>query len=346
MARAAWLEKRESELLPVPYFHVIFTLPHQLAPLALQNKRVMYDILFRAAAETLLQVAADRKHLGAKIGCLMVLHTWGQQLMHHPHVHCVVPGGGIAPDGSHWIHCKRSRRSKRLFFLNVKVLSRVFRGKFIDLLKRAFDGGQLGFYGKLAFLKQPQAFQERLDSSVSKDWCVYAKPPFSSPSCVLKYLARYTHRVAISNQRLLDLQDGRVSFGYKDYAQGGLTKSMTLTSNEFIRRFLMHTLPRGFVRIRYYGFLANRFRRERLDQCRSLLGVPTQPIQQPDEAVLPDLDLPAPRNACPLCELGNLTNIKIVRPQCPIPPRRPYFLVRVRANSARTFTSARSPPVA
>lgn len=346
MARAVWLEQRQNELLPIPYFHVVFTLPQQLAPLALQNKRVMYDILFRAAAQTLLEVAADPKHLGAKIGCLMVLHTWGQALMHHPHVHCLATGGGMSPDRSRWIRCKRSRRSKRLFFIHVKILSRVFRGKFIDLLKRAFSSGQLGFHGKLAFLAQPKAFEQRLDESVRKDWVVYAKRPFSSPTCVLKYLARYTHRVAISQRRLLDLRDGRVSFQYKDYADDGQAKVMTLGSSEFIRRFLMHTLPSGFVRIRYYGFLANRSRQERLDQCRSLLGVASQPTPKTDEMALPEQgsDPSSVRNRCPVCERGNLIIINIVRARCTIQPRRPYFRMPRSSHAASSVPASRAPP--
>ena len=230
MARAAWLEKRESELLSVPYFHVVFTLPHELAPLALQNQRVVYGILFQAASQTLLEIAADPKHLGARVGCLMVLHTWGQNLMHHPHVHAIVTGGGLSPDGSRWIHSRR-RKSGKSFFAPVKVLSRVFRGKFIALLKEAFTSEKLGFYGQLKPFGDLAAFEQLLNTAVRHDWVVYAKRPFSSPLCVLKYLARYTHRVAISNQRLVDLSDGRVSFRYKDYTRPQQDKVMTLDTN-------------------------------------------------------------------------------------------------------------------
>ena len=250
MARAAWLEKRESELLPVPYFNVVFTLPHELGPLALQNKRVVYGLLFRAAAQTLLEIAADSQHLGAKIGCLLVLHTWGQNLMHHPHVHAIVTGGGLSADGSRWIHGKQSKRRKP-FFAPEKVLGRVFRGKFIDSLKRTFRSGKLGFHGRLKSLSDEAAFEQLLNKSVRHDWVVYAKRPFSSPARVLKYLARYTHRVVISNRRLVELRNGRVSFRYKDYSDDQRSKVLSLSSSEFIRRFLMHTLPSGFVRIRY-----------------------------------------------------------------------------------------------
>jgi hypothetical protein len=244
MARAHWMEDRASELLPVAYFHVVFTLPESLGPVALQNKRVVYGILFRAASETLLQIAADPKHLGARIGVLAVLHTWGQNLLHHPHRHCVVPGGGIAPDGKRWISCRKD------FFLPVRILSRVFRGKFLEHLKSAFSQGQLSFHGRLRSLRDPTAFEQLLHASVKCDWVVYSKRPFGGPTQVLKYLARYTHRVAISNRRLVDLREGSVCFRWKDYARGNVQKTMSLAAPEFIRRFLLHVLPRGFVRIR------------------------------------------------------------------------------------------------
>ena len=266
-AAAQWLEAREAELLPVEYFHVVFTLPAALGPIALQNPRVVYGLLFRAAAETLQQIAADPKHLGAEIGFLAVLHTWGQNLEHHPHVHCVVPGGGLSPDGSRWVACRPG------FFLPVRVLSRVFRGKFLALLRAAFDQGKLSFHGKLGALADAGEFRRRLAASAQTEWVVYAKPPFGGPEQVLKYLARYTHRVAISNRRLVALEDGEVTFHWKDYAHGGGQKTMTLKAIEFIRRFLLHVLPSGFVRIRHYGFLANRVCREKLALCRALLGV-------------------------------------------------------------------------
>jgi hypothetical protein len=337
MARAAWLEKRESELLPIPYFHVVFTLPHELAPLALQNKRVVYDILFRAAADTLLQLAADPKHLGATIGCLMVLHTWGQNLMHHPHAHAIVTGGGLSLDGSRWIDCRRAGR--RDFFVPVRILSRVFRGKFIARLKQAFISGQLTFHGRLKPFEDAPAFEQLLNTSVRKDWVVYAKRPFGGPSQVLKYLARYTHRVAISNQRLLGLRDGQVSFGYKDYADGQQNKVMTLSTSEFIRRFLMHTLPSHFVRIRYYGFLANRYRSERLDQCRRLLGVPTAPNLPTDQVEMPaeDSDGPCLAEMCPACGRKSFFIIEVIPAALPL--RRPYILIRHQPNTVCFDTS-------
>ena len=327
MARAAWLQKRESELLPVPYFHVVFTLPHELAPLALQNPRVVYGILFQAAARTLGEVAANPKHLGARVGCLMVLHTWGQNLMHHPHVHAIVTGGGLSPDGSRWIHGRRSKR-RRPFFAPVKVLSRVFRGKFIRLLKQAFASGKLAFHGQLQPLCDPAAFEQRLNHAVRHDWVVYAKRPFSSPTCVLKYLARYTHGVAISNRRLVTLHNGQVSFRYKDYADRQQSKVLTLQTPEFIRRFLLHTLPRSFVRIRYYGFLANRQRNEQLEHCRRLLGVTAEPTPVAEEKVLPTETL-APQELCrkcPACQHGKLVIIEVVPPVPRLQPRRPHLL--------------------
>jgi len=340
MARAAWLEKRESELLPVPYFHVVFTLPHELGPLALQNKRVVYGILFRAAAQTLLEIAADPKHMGAKIGCLVVLHTWGQNLMHHPHVHSIVTGGGLSPNGSRWIYGKQSKRRKP-FFAPGEVLSRVFRGKFIDFLKQAFASGKLAFHGRLKSLGDEAAFEQLLNKAVRHDWVVYAKRPFSSPACVLKYLARYTHRVAISNRRLVELRDGRVSFRYKDYSDEKQSKVLPLSSSEFIRRFLMHTLPSGFVRIRYYGFLANRYRNERLQKCRRLLGVTSGTTSTIQESQTPaeNFDPPPSPKTCPACGRQSLAIIDVVSPTRPHPPRPPHFLIHRTANSICFDTS-------
>jgi hypothetical protein len=279
-ARAQWLDKQRANLLPVPYFHVVFTLPNQLAPLALQNKERLYNLFFRAAAETMQQIAATPKHLGAEIGFLAVLHTWGQNLLHHPHLHCVVPGGGLSPDGTDWIACPDDD-----FFLPVKVLSAVFRGKFLDGLKRAFAKGELAFHGHWAELAQPETFQRLLKTCYATSWVVYAKPPFGGPEQVLKYLARYTHRVAISNSRLISLEDGRVTFRWKNYAEGNQQQTMTLTAVEFLRRFFLHLLPSQFVRIRHYGFLANRQRAQKLAQCRKLLQVlvpevPTEPVAE------------------------------------------------------------------
>ena len=264
-ARDKWLAGRSQELLPVNYVHVVFTIPHELSWLALQNKKVVYDLLFRASAATLLEIAADPKHLGAEIGFLSVLHTWGQNLQHHPHIHCVIPSGGLSPDHQRWVHPRYP------FFLPVKVLSRVFRGKFVAGLKRAFREGQLAFPGSLKGLGEQKAFHAFLRPLFRQDWVVYAKRPFGGPEHVLHYLARYTHRVAISNHRIVNFADGKVTFRWKDYAHKGKKRLMTVTAEEFLRRFLLHTLPRRFVRIRFCGFLANRRRRELLPLCRQLL---------------------------------------------------------------------------
>jgi hypothetical protein len=268
LLRAQWLEDRQTELLPVEYFHVVFTVPQEIAAVAYQNKAVVYDILFRATAETLRTIAGDAKHLGAEIGFIAILHTWGQNLMHHPHLHCVVPGGGIAPKGERWISCRPG------FFLPVRVLSRLFRRLFITQLQLAFDHGQLQFFNTLEALSSPVAFAKYLAPVTRAEWVVYAKPPFGGPKQVLEYLGRYTHRVAISNNRLHEFNDGAVTFAWKDYRHESRNKTMTLDAHEFIRRFLLHVLPSGFQRIRHYGLLANRYREVRLNQCRQLLAAP------------------------------------------------------------------------
>jgi hypothetical protein len=270
-ARDKWVAARQNELLAVAYVHVVFTLPQQLSPLMLQNKKVLYDLLFRASAETLLQVARDPKHLGAEIGFLSVLHTWGQNLLHHPHVHCVIPAGGLTADHRHWIHPRYQ------FFLPVRVLAQVFRGKFVAGLRQAFRQGRLTFAGTLKPLENEKAFHSFLRTLFRQNWVVYAKPPFGGPQHVIGYLARYTHRVAISNHRLLAFVQDRVTFRWKDYAHGNQKKKMTLSSQEFLRRFLLHVLPRGFVRIRFFGFLANRCRATLLPHCRLLLRDNPQP---------------------------------------------------------------------
>jgi hypothetical protein len=291
-ARNKWLSARQRELLAVPYVHVVFTLPHALAPLALHNKRLLYTLLFRASAATLLEIAADPKHLGAGIGFLSVLHTWGQNLLHHPHVHCVIPAGGLSPDHKTWIH------PKYRFFLPVKVLSLVFRGKFLNELRRAFRQGKLCLPGKLQSLKDDNTFRALLRTLHRHDWVVYAKPPFAGPQHVLHYLARYTHRVAISNHRLVSFANGKVTFRWKDYAHGSQHRLMTLTADEFLRRFLLHTLPRGFVRIRFFGFMANRQRAKLLPVCKNLLEA--KPHQEPP----PSDSTPKCKQStwlCPLC---------------------------------------------
>jgi hypothetical protein len=294
MARAKWLSERQAELLPVPYFHVVFTLPQQIGRLAIQNPRQIYTILFQAASGTLLTIARDPKHLGASIGFLAVLHTWGQNLHLHPHLHCVVPGGGLSPDGSRWIACRKS------FFLPVRVLSRLFRKKFLRALGAAFRNGKLRFSGELRSLADPSSFRVLCQQAARVEWVVYAKPPFGGPQRVLKYLARYTHRVAISNHRLHSLENGNVSFDWKDYAHRNRTSTMSLDAVEFLRRFLLHILPSGLVRIRQFGFLANRVRKQKLNLCRALLQVHhAPPVGNSPE------DIREPR-LCPICKLGRL----------------------------------------
>jgi hypothetical protein len=265
-ARAKWLAARSAELLPVPYFHVVFTLPHELSALTLQNKRLLYDLLYRTSAATMLELARDPKHLGADIGFLGVLHTWGQNLEHHPHVHYIVPAGGLALDGSRWID------SSRRFFLPVHALSRVFRGKFCAGLKQLFAQGKIQSHGSQQHLASLGTFSNFLRQLFRQDWVVYAKPPFGGAEHVLNYLARYTHRVAISNHRLVAFENDRVSFRWRDYAHGGKKKVMTLSAHEFLRRFLLHVLPGGLVRIRHFGLFANRRRSATLERCRVLLG--------------------------------------------------------------------------
>jgi hypothetical protein len=270
-ARQRWLAAREQELLGVSYFHVVFTLPHELIPLCQRNPKVLYDLLFQTSAATLLEIAADPKHLGAKIGFLSILHTWGQNLLAHPHIHCVIPAGGFSADYTGWVHPKYP------FFLPVKVLSRVFRGKFVDALKRAHRKKKVQFSRADAAREQPKQFLKFLRTLFRQDWVVYAKPAFGGAPQVLRYLGRYTHRVAISNHRLLAFDGERVTFRWKDYAHENKHRKMTLTATEFLRRFVQHVLPRGFVRIRQFGFLANSCRTARLNLGRQLLAVTPKP---------------------------------------------------------------------
>jgi hypothetical protein len=301
-ARNAWVTARERELLPVGYMHLVFTMPEPLARLALRNKRVVYDLLFRATAATLLQVAANPKRLGAAIGGLMVLHTWGQRLQHHPHVHCVVPAGGLSPDGARWIHARPT------FFLPVKVLTQVFRGKLVAGLRDAFRQRRLTFPGALQTLAREPAFRAWLRSLYRQAWVVYAKPPFGSPAHVLHYLARYTHRVAISNHRLVDVTDDTVSFRWKDYRHGSQIRTLTLDVDEFLRRFLQHVLPKRFVRIRYFGLLAPRCRTHDLTTCRAALVVASAPsAPEPSVPAQPRSTWPCPRCGAPMRIVERLT---------------------------------------
>ncbi|MGA2725507.1 MAG: IS91 family transposase [Bryobacteraceae bacterium] len=295
-ARDKWLTARTAELLPVPYCHVVFTLPQEISTLALQNQRLIHGILFRAVSETLLVIAADPRRLGAHVGFLAVLHTWNQQMLYHPHLHCVVPSGGLSPDRSRWIP------SRARFFLPVKVLGKLFRGKFLAFLASAFRKKKLRLAGTLAHLATPSAFDRFLRQLRSKNWVVYAKRPFGGPQYVIRYLARYTHRVAISNGRLIAMQDGQVTFRWRDSAHGNEQKLMTLDAVEFIRRYLLHILPSGFVKIRHFGFLANRNRRQDLALCRALL--PTQADQPPDS--LTEKQRNAVQRRCPVCQTGTL----------------------------------------
>jgi hypothetical protein len=274
-ARDRWIAARQRELLPTRYLHVVFTLPHRLAPLVLQNKQVLYGLLFRTSAETLLEVARNPRHLGAEIGFFSVLHTWSQKLKIHPHVHCVLPAGGLSLDHSRWV------RSRDHYFLPKEVLREVFRGKFVDALQQAFQNGQLRFQGDLKLLAQPKIFAAWLRPLFRQDWVVYLKPPFGGPAYVLHYLGRYTHRVAISNHRLVSFADGQVTFRWRDSAHHNEPKLLSLALDEFLGRFLLHILPKGFVRIRNFGFLANRKRATLLPRCFQLLGSEQQPQAQP-----------------------------------------------------------------
>lgn len=309
-AARAWLAEREADLLPAPYFHVVFTLPAPMAVVAFQNKALVYDLLFKAAAETLTTIAADPKHLGARIGLIAVLHTWGSALTHHPHVHCIVPGGGLSADGQRWIACRKG------FFLPVRVLSRLFRRLFLEKLAAAHTRGRLSFFGELAHLAEPTAFAAHLAPLRRAEWVVYAKPPFGGPAAVLAYLARYTHRVAIANSRLLSLDDHAVRFRWKDYRTAdpatGAVKigTMVLSPDEFIRRFLLHVLPAGFHRIRHYGLLAKGPRAPDLGRLRALISAPAGEPVAPIDAT-PELVPPEP-STCPGCG-GHLRIVEVFR---------------------------------
>jgi hypothetical protein len=313
-ARAKWLAARSAELLPVPYFHVVFTLPHELSALVLQNKRLLYDLLYRTSAAAMLELARDPKHLGADIGFIGVLHTWGQNLEHHPHVHYIVPAGGLALDGSRWID------SSPRFFLPVHALSRVFRGKFREQLHELFQQDRLQFHGSLEQLASPVAFSRFLWQLGQKDWVVYAKPPFGGAEHVLNYLARYTHRVAISNHRLVAFENDRVSFRWRDYAHGGKKKVMTVCAHEFLRRFLLHVLPGGLVRIRHFGLFANRRRRAALERCRALLGM-TACVDRPGPPTL----------YCPVCSGIMMVVERLTRGQL-------HFRAGLNASEPRRFS--------
>ncbi len=307
--RAGWLRSRKAELLPVEYFHVVFTIPEEAARIAFYNRETVYGILFRAASETLLRIARDPRHLGCELGFFAILHTWGQNLLHHPHVHCVVPGGGLSPDYERWIACRPG------FFLPVRVLSRLFRRLFLEALQRAFQQGELHFSGEIEPLKEEPAFLESLDRLRRPEWVVYAKPPLGGAQAALEYLGRYTHRAALSNDRLLAVNQGEVTFQWKDYRHKHKRNSrrMTLAAGEFIRRFLIHVLPPRFQRIRHFGFLANRFRKEKLALCRKLLNAPvTGLLPSPAQCLLLLEALAPPPAGCPKCGAGVMLHTTIL----------------------------------
>lgn len=312
LAKARWVAKQNADLLPVPYFHLVFTVPGQLVGLVQQNQRILYDILFAAGAEALTRIAADPKHLGAEIGFLAVLHTWGQNLQAHPHIHCIVPGGGLSPDGQSWVG------SHENFFLSVKVLSRLYRGLFVNRLRVAYENGELEFHGQITELAKPKEFDRLLRKLSDIEWVVYAKRPFGGPEQVMNYLGRYTHKVAISNHRLVSNENGKVSFRWKDYrrAKEGSEKLhsvMELDAHEFIRRFLLHVLPKGFVRIRHYGLLANRTRKTKLAKCRELLGVAdTEPEATLDWQALYEKLTGRSISSCRECQHGQMAKVEVI----------------------------------
>ncbi len=314
-----WLDARKEDVLPIAYFHPVFTLPEGLRPLALRNQEVVYSILFRAASEALKELTKAPRYLGAEVGFIAILHTWSQTLMDHPHLHCIVTGGGLSPDGLLWKPCKGE------FFLPVKVLSQLFRGKFLAYLKDAYQKGEMAFPGKIASLKEETAFKALLKDLYKQEWVVYCKPPFSNAEMVMEYLGRYTHRVAISNERLVKLEDGRVTFRYRQRNEKNRIKLMSLDAPEFIRRFLLHILPDGFVKIRHYGILSNRNRKSKLALCKKLLGVQCNREKQKKQReswqdFLTRLTGVDPR-ICPHCGKGKMILKEVLSPSAfPMPP--------------------------
>lgn len=314
-----WLEDRKKDLLPTRYFHLVFTLPEGLRALALRNQKVVYNILFKAASETLKELTEDPKYLGAEVGFIAILHTWSQGLMDHPHLHCIVTGGGLSLDGQKWIPCKKD------FFIPLKVLSRLFRGKFLAYLKEAKDKGDLAFPGNIAHLKEDRTFKAMLDDLYDREWVVYCKPPFHRAETVMDYLGRYTHRVAISNHRLVKMEGDQVTFRYRDRKDNDTVKLMTLHVSEFIRRFLLHILPDGFMKIRHYGILSNRNRKEKLPLCERLLGVhcqnkATENTHESWQDLLTRITGIDP-GICPSCGKGRMVFKEVLEPSAlPLPP--------------------------
>ncbi|MFO7667220.1 MAG: IS91 family transposase [Desulfobacterales bacterium] len=319
LRKERWIEARSDDLLPIQYFHVVFTIPSELNHLVLMNRKVMYDLLFRSVSETLMELANDQKHLGARIGAIGILHTWGQNLMDHPHIHCIVTGGGLSSDGSRWVPCRKG------FFIHVKVMSALFKAKFLDHLKHCFKRGDLVFPGGISHLKRPDDFETFRKQFYKKKWIVYCKPPFGGPKGVLQYLGRYTHRVAISNNRILASRDGNVSFLWRDYADNNRQKTMTLKAGEFIRRFLLHALPERYVRIRHFGLLANRSRKDNITACRKIIGgckaVTKENARQEtwQEQLLRICGIDV--TICPVCQKGRMCRIERLLPiRCKSPP--------------------------
>lgn len=307
LVKERWLMDRKNDLLPVEYFHVVFTIPDALNPLTLRNQKELYTILFKSVSETLLELGKDLKYLGADIGFIGVLHTWGQNLMDHPHIHCIVPGGGLSLDSNRWIS------SREGFFIPVKVLSRLFQGKFLSYLKHAYNEDKLKFYGSIKELDLERNFSFFLDSLYKREWVVYSKSSFKNPEHVVEYLGRYTHRVAITNNRITDIRNGNVTFKYKDYKEQNKSKHMTIDAYEFIRRFMMHVLPDKFVKIRHYGILSNRNRKTKLRRCKELLGVPLKQLKEKKgwQELLLELTGKDPRQ-CPCCKTGRLVRKEIL----------------------------------
>ena len=319
LRKERWIESRSEDLLPIQYFHVVFTIPSELNQLVSMNRKVMYDLLFRSVSETLTELANDQKHLGARIGAIGILHTWGQNLMDHPHVHCIVTGGGLSPDRDRWVSCRKS------FFIHVKVMSALFSGKFLDHLKHHFKRGDLVFPGSINHLKEPRDFERFRKQFYQKKWVVYCKPPFGGPKGVLQYLGRYTHRIAISNNRILADRDGNVSFLWRDYADDNRQKTMTLKADEFIRRFLLHVLPERYVRIRHFGLLGNRSRNDNIAACRKIIGGGKTATKENasketwQEQLLRICGIDV--TACPVCQKGRMFRVALLHPlRCNSPP--------------------------
>lgn len=319
LQKEKWIEARNEDLLPIQYFHVVFTIPSELNPLVIMNQKVMYDLMFRSVSETLVELSDNPKHLGARIGFMSVLHTWGQNLMNHPHIHCVVTGGGLSLDGDRWVSCRKR------FFIPVRVMSALFRGKLLAYLKSTFESGDPIFPGGIVHLRESHVFERFRKQLYHKKWVVYCKPPFDGAKGVLQYLGRYTHRIAISNNRILTADNGTVTFRWRDYSDDNKQKTMTLKTDEFIRRYLLHVLPDRYVRIRHFGLLANRNRKDNISLCRKLLG--TSAVIEPDkekketwqEQLLRICGIDV--TVCPVCRKGRMSRVDELPPsRCHSPP--------------------------